>query len=214
MIQWTTKADKAFRRMKELLEALPIVTAPVNGETLIVYLAASKESISGVLMAERGKKKVPMYFVSRTVHGVELEYPELEKLILAPKWAIEPGEHEIEAGLMLVDLEGKEYTYGLRFEFETTNNEAEYETLLTGLRIAKEMKIQELIIFVDSQLVANQVNGLSKVRQLVIKQYLKKAKELLVSFPTYSIEHIKRDQNKKADALSKLASMTFSKLAK
>ncbi|GKG00224.1 reverse transcriptase domain-containing protein [Tanacetum coccineum] len=36
---------------------------------------------------------------------------------------------------------------------------------------------------------------------------------LMSSFPSYSIEHIKREQNKKADALSKLASMTFSKLA-
>ncbi|GKE20480.1 reverse transcriptase domain-containing protein, partial [Tanacetum coccineum] len=38
--------------------------------------------------------------------------------------------------------------------------------------------------------------------------------DLLASFLSYSIEHIKREQNKKADALSKLASMTFSKLAK
>ncbi|GJS94024.1 reverse transcriptase domain-containing protein [Tanacetum coccineum] len=120
----------------------------------------------------------------------------------------------LRVGMMLVNSAGKEYTYALRFEFETTNNEAEYEALLAGLRIAKEMKIQELIIFADCQLVANQVNRLFKARQPVIKQYLEKAKELLVSFPTYSIEHIKRDQNKKADALSKLASMTFSKLAK
>ncbi|GKF22128.1 reverse transcriptase domain-containing protein, partial [Tanacetum coccineum] len=54
------------------------------------------------------------------------------------------------AGLLLVNPEGKEYTYALRFEFETTNNEAKYEALLEGLRIAKEMKIQELIIFIDS----------------------------------------------------------------
>ncbi|GKC99244.1 reverse transcriptase domain-containing protein [Tanacetum coccineum] len=40
------------------------------------------------------------------------------------------------AGLMLIDSAGKEYTYALRFEFETTNNEAEYEALLAGLRIA------------------------------------------------------------------------------
>ncbi|GKG43902.1 reverse transcriptase domain-containing protein, partial [Tanacetum coccineum] len=63
-------------------------------------------------------------------------------------------------GLMVVNLEGKEYTYALRFEFETTNNKAEYEALLLGLRITKEMEIRELIIFVDSQLVANQVKGL------------------------------------------------------
>nr|GEU44979.1 reverse transcriptase domain-containing protein [Tanacetum cinerariifolium] len=76
------------------------------------------------------------------------------------------------------------------------------------------MKVHELTIFVDSQLVANQVKGLFEARQPVIKQYLEKAKELLASFPSYSIDHIKRDQNKKADALSKLALMIFSKLAK
>nr|GEU91748.1 reverse transcriptase domain-containing protein [Tanacetum cinerariifolium] len=63
-------------------------------------------------------------------------------------------------------------------------------------------------------LVANQVNGLFEARQTVIKQYLEKAKELLANFPCHSIEHIKRDQNKKVDALSKMALMTFSKLAK
>ncbi|GJZ39631.1 reverse transcriptase domain-containing protein [Tanacetum coccineum] len=76
------------------------------------------------------------------------------------------------------------------------------------------MKIQELINSIDSQLVENQVNRLFEASQPVIKQYLEKAKELLASFPTYSIEQIKKDQNKKADALSKLASMTLSKLAK
>ncbi|GKC67371.1 reverse transcriptase domain-containing protein [Tanacetum coccineum] len=59
------------------------------------------------------------------------------------------------AGLMVVSPEGKEYTYAMRFAFETTNNEAEYEALLAGLRIAKEMEIRELIIFVDSHLVVN-----------------------------------------------------------
>ncbi|GKG14933.1 reverse transcriptase domain-containing protein, partial [Tanacetum coccineum] len=63
-----------------------------------------------------------------------------------------------------------------------TNNEAEYEALLAGIRIAAKMKIHELAIFVDSQLVVNQ--------------------------------RVWIDQNKKADALSKLASMTFSKLTK
>ncbi|GKB52358.1 ribonuclease H-like domain-containing protein [Tanacetum coccineum] len=76
------------------------------------------------------------------------------------------------------------------------------------------MRVQELTIFIDSQLVTNQVNGLFEESQTVIKQYLEKAKELLANFPCHLIEHIKRDQNKKADALSKLALMTFFKLAK
>nr|GEU84146.1 hypothetical protein [Tanacetum cinerariifolium] len=51
--------------------------------------------------------------------------------------------------------EGKEYTYALSFEFETTNNEAEYEALLAGQHITIDMKIKYIAIFVDSQLVAN-----------------------------------------------------------
>ncbi|GJV62898.1 reverse transcriptase domain-containing protein [Tanacetum coccineum] len=53
------------------------------------------------------------------------------------------------AGLMLIDPEGKEYTYTLRFGFETTNNEAEYEALSDRLRISQEMEITSLAIFVE-----------------------------------------------------------------
>nr|GEV22327.1 hypothetical protein [Tanacetum cinerariifolium] len=109
---------------------------------------------------------------------------------------------------------GREYTYALMFEFETTNNEAGYEALLAGLQITEEMKIEDLYIFVDSQLVANQVKGIFEARQPVIKQYLEKTREILKSFKSYSMEHVKQDQNKKADALSKLASMTFSNFVK
>nr|GEY85398.1 reverse transcriptase domain-containing protein [Tanacetum cinerariifolium] len=52
--------------------------------------------------------------------------------------------------LMLISPKGKEYTYVLRFKFETTNNEAEYKALLVGLRIAMDMKVKMLSIFVDS----------------------------------------------------------------
>ncbi|XP_071712810.1 uncharacterized protein [Rutidosis leptorrhynchoides] len=45
---------------------------------------------------------------------------------------------------MLVSPEGKEFTYTLRFEFSTTNNEAEYEALLVGLRLARDLNIQHL----------------------------------------------------------------------
>ncbi|GJT29381.1 reverse transcriptase domain-containing protein [Tanacetum coccineum] len=93
------------------------------------------------------------------------------------------GASSSRAGLILVSPKEIEYTYALRFEFETTNNEAEYEALLASLRIAKEMKVQELTIFVDSQLVANQVKGLFEARKIIIKQYLEKAKELPANFP-------------------------------
>ncbi|XP_071719101.1 uncharacterized protein [Rutidosis leptorrhynchoides] len=118
------------------------------------------------------------------------------------------------AGLMLINPEGQEFTYALSFEFNTTNNEAKYEALLAGLRIAKEMKIEHLQAFVDSQLDANHVLGIFEARQPTIQLYLSKVRELVRSFKSFTIEHVRRSQNKKADALSQLASITFVHLAK
>ncbi|GJX02047.1 reverse transcriptase domain-containing protein [Tanacetum coccineum] len=124
-----------------------MLTDPIKGEALVMYLAASIESISAVLLAERGRKQTPVYIMSRTLQGAELDYLELEKLILALILAdflakipsAEREEMEAKettdkvpenmwklytdgasssdgsgAGLMLVNLEGKEYTYALR----------------------------------------------------------------------------------------------------
>nr|GEU91650.1 reverse transcriptase domain-containing protein [Tanacetum cinerariifolium] len=90
------------------------------------------------------------------------------------------------AGLMLIDPAGKEYTYALRFEFETTNNEAEYETLLAGICISQEMEITKITIFLDSQLAVNQIKGAYAMKQLSIKSYLKKVNTTLKGFEGYT----------------------------
>ncbi|GKC54446.1 reverse transcriptase domain-containing protein, partial [Tanacetum coccineum] len=63
------------------------------------------------------------------------------------------------AGLVLISPTKTEYTYALRLNFESTNNQAEYEALLAGLRIAKKMGVQSFSVNVDSKLVASQING-------------------------------------------------------
>ncbi|GKC36532.1 reverse transcriptase domain-containing protein [Tanacetum coccineum] len=82
-------------------------------------------------------------------------------------------------GLMLIDPKGKEYTYALRFKFETTNNKAEYEALLARLKVEQEMEIVNLTIFVDSQLLVNQVKGIYATKQPAIREYLQRTKETL-----------------------------------
>nr|GEV05899.1 reverse transcriptase domain-containing protein [Tanacetum cinerariifolium] len=67
------------------------------------------------------------------------------------------------AGLIIMNPEGMEFTYALRFRFNATINEAEYEALIAGLRIASQMGIQNLQANMDSKLVANQkADALSK----------------------------------------------------
>ncbi|GKA14802.1 reverse transcriptase domain-containing protein [Tanacetum coccineum] len=70
------------------------------------------------------------------------------------------------AGLILTNLEGAEFTYALRFNFNATNNKAEYEALIASLRIAKKTGIKNLQANVDSRLVANQVNTSYIVKEL------------------------------------------------
>ncbi|GJS22217.1 reverse transcriptase domain-containing protein [Tanacetum coccineum] len=71
------------------------------------------------------------------------------------------NEHGSGAGLILIDPEGAEY-YALRLNFANSNNDAEYEALLAGLRIATKMKVERMHVFVDSKLVASQCEGLTK----------------------------------------------------
>ncbi|GKE81246.1 reverse transcriptase domain-containing protein, partial [Tanacetum coccineum] len=79
----TPEAEEAFKQMKKLIAELPTLTAPREHEELIMYLAAAKEAISAVLMTDREGKKIPVYFVSRTLRGPEVNYTPMEKLVLA-----------------------------------------------------------------------------------------------------------------------------------
>lgn len=83
IFQWSIEAEAAFQKLKEFMEIIPTLTAPIKGKVLYMYIVASFESISVLLLAEREKKQILIYFVSRVLQGAELNYPELEKLILA-----------------------------------------------------------------------------------------------------------------------------------
>ncbi|GKA82127.1 reverse transcriptase domain-containing protein [Tanacetum coccineum] len=118
------------------------------------------------------------------------------------------------AGLILINPEGMEFTYALRFRFDATNNEAEYEALIAGLKIAEQMGVENLQANVDSRLVANQVNGTYVAKETDMIRYLEKVKTLTSSFKVFSIKQVPRSENKKADALSKIASTSFAHLSK
>ncbi|GJX20630.1 reverse transcriptase domain-containing protein [Tanacetum coccineum] len=207
--------------MKQLIAELPMLVAPMEKEELIMYLAAAKEAISAGLMTERDRKQVSIYFVSRALQALEINYTPIEKLILAlvstskrlkrPRTSVRgliladfiverpkddtldtPIEEREElpdpwvlfmdgsscidgfgAGFIITNPEGIEFTYALRFRFNATNNEAEYEALIAGLRIAGQMGIQNLQANVDSKLIA--------------------------TFKEFSIKQVSRGENKKAD---------------
>nr|GEY57449.1 reverse transcriptase domain-containing protein [Tanacetum cinerariifolium] len=78
------------------------------------------------------------------------------------------------ARLILTNPKGMEFIYAIRFRFDATNNEAEYEALIAGLRIAEQMGVKNLQANVDSRLVANQVNETYVAKEADMIHYLKK----------------------------------------
>nr|GEW97108.1 reverse transcriptase domain-containing protein [Tanacetum cinerariifolium] len=118
------------------------------------------------------------------------------------------------AGLILTNPEGVEFTYALRFQFAASNNEAEYEALIVGLRITTQMGVKNVQANVDSKLVANQVLGTYVAKEDNMINYLEIAKGLVSRFKTFSISQVPRSRNKKADTLSKIASTSFAHLSK
>nr|GEV37903.1 reverse transcriptase domain-containing protein [Tanacetum cinerariifolium] len=239
------KPKKAFKQMKKLIAELPMLTAPMEKEKLIVYLAVTKDVDSAVLMTEKEAKQMPIYFVSRTLREeyaihykprvsvkgqiladfiVErpeedsLDTPMEEERELLETWILftdgSSCTDSFEAGLILTNPEGMEFTYALRFRFDATNNEAEYEALIAGLWIAEQMGVKNLQLNVDSRLVANQVNRTYKAKDADMIHYLEKVKALTNSFEAFSIKQIPRSENKKADALSKIASTSIAHLSR
>ncbi|GJQ93574.1 reverse transcriptase domain-containing protein [Tanacetum coccineum] len=124
------------------------------------------------------------------------------------------NKHGSEAGLIFVDPEGAEYSYALRLNFTNSNNDAEYEALLACLRILTKIKVEKRHAFVDSKLVANQVEGSYKAKGEKTKKYKEEVLEIIRSFSNFRISHIPREETKKADDLSKLAAVQCEGLTK
>jgi ribonuclease HI len=95
------------------------------------------------------------------------------------------------AGVTLKSPKGDELSYVLQIHFPTTNNIAEYEALLHGLRVAKEIGVQHIMCCGDSDLVAQQVAGTYKAQNEVMAAYRDEVDEMAKSFLGYDIKHVR-----------------------
>ena len=90
-------------------------------------------------------------------------------------------------------------------DFPTTNNEAEYEALVAGLDLAKAARAMSVVIYYDSQVVTNQVNGNYECKGERMKRYLDQVKRRVDDLKAKFIQ-IPRGENEQADCLAKAAS--------
>jgi ribonuclease HI len=95
--------------------------------------------------------------------------------------------------------------YAIRLDFSCTNNIAEYEALLLGLRKLKAMGIRRVILKTDSQVISGHIDKSCKARDPKLEKYLDTVRRLEASFEGFSIKNIPRGENEHADQLAKLA---------
>jgi len=110
------------------------------------------------------------------------------------------------AGVLFISPKGEQLKYVLLLLFKATNNAAEYEALIHGLRIAVTLGIKHLLAYGDSKVIIRQVNKDWECTKEKIDAYCQEIRKLEAKFYSLEFHHIPRDNNVAMDILSKLGS--------
>jgi len=94
----------------------------------------------------------------------------------------------------------------LPIDATSTNSQVEYQTLIKGLELLKEVHADAIEIFGDSMLVINQLAGIYECRSEVLITYYEKSMRLLRKFKSFQLEHVPRLHNEEANRLAQHAS--------
>jgi ribonuclease HI len=108
--------------------------------------------------------------------------------------------------VLFISLEGKQLKYVLQILWQATNNEAEYEALIHGLRVATSLGIKRLLVYGGSAVVINQVNKDWDCNKDNMDAYCSEVHKLEKNFQGLEILHVLHDSNVTADILTKLES--------
>ncbi|XP_057755528.1 uncharacterized protein LOC130974687 [Arachis stenosperma] len=110
------------------------------------------------------------------------------------------------AGVVLTDSHGRNLSFMFRLDFSCTNNEAEYEALMLGLKMAQEVDIKKLHVKGDSNLIIQQILGGYGTKERSLALCREQVWRMMKVFDKISFEHVPRIENKHAYALATLGS--------
>ncbi|KAL5541953.1 hypothetical protein UlMin_009663 [Ulmus minor] len=179
-------------------------------------LALSEFDIQVVSPTAKKSQALAELLAAFPTTGMDVDHPDLPgelqeiALIEEPEWqlmfdgAASAGGGGI--GIVLVGPESQVITKTCKLLYSCSNNEAEYEALITGLELAESKNIKRLLIKGDSRLAIQQLKGEFAVKEPALAKYRTKAQQILQNFQGYRLEHVVRSQNRYADALATLAS--------
>ncbi|XP_025678326.1 uncharacterized protein [Arachis hypogaea] len=198
--QWTEECEKAFTELKTILSSPPVLQRPEVGKPLYLYLSVSNYSISSALVIETGKIQQPILadFVSELTQDEHNKFWELH---------VDGASSRGGSGAGIILKEGDKVVaeQSLQFHFPASNNQAEYEALIAGLKLALNLQAKSLTAHCDSLLVVQQIRGEFQVKDPLLERYWLIAKDLISKFNSFIILHVHREKNVRADILSKLA---------
>jgi ribonuclease HI len=295
---WTVEAQETLDKLKATLSHAPILMPPRDGEPLYLYITATTQVVSAIIMVERTEEghallvQRPVYYISEVLSETKAHYPQIQKPLYAvvlarrklhhyfearlvtvvssfplgeiirnpnaagriAKWSVElmgetlayaprkaiksqiladfiaewtdtqlpPPQVQAEcwslyfdgpvmkigagAGLLFISPLGEHMRYVMRLHFPASNNMAEYEALLYGLRIAIETGIKRLDVRGDSQLVIDQVMKNASCHDDKMEAYRNAVRALEDKFYGIELNHVPRRYNEKAYELTKIAS--------
>ncbi len=107
--------------------------------------------------------------------------------------------------MVIKDEQGRIVARIKKYLGPVTNNRAEYLALIAGLQEAQRMGTREVEVFLDSELVVNQINGAYRVRDAKLKTLEGEVKRRLENFSRWVISYIPRERNREADRLAREA---------
>ena len=129
----------------------------------------------------------------------------MEKLLINIDGGSQGNPGEAGIGVVITDRQGNILEEISEPIGRATNNVAEYRALIAACRAALEYSPHEAIFFTDSQLLANQINGLYRIRQPHLEKLNEEALELLEKFPEWKVRYIERSANWRAHKLAQRA---------
>jgi ribonuclease HI len=105
----------------------------------------------------------------------------------------------------VIERDGEVICEGGRFLGSETNNVAEYQALIWGLENVAALGFAQVTVFADSELLVKQLNGQYRVKNEGLKPLFIRASELVRSFKSVKIAHVRRESNAEADRMANLA---------
>ncbi|KAK0578128.1 hypothetical protein LWI29_005447 [Acer saccharum] len=221
-LEWSKECETAFQKLKEYLGRAPILSKLVVGETLYLYLSVTEVATSSVLIRLEEGVQRPVYYISKALLSVETRLTkwavELNEFDIryAPKAAIkgqavsdfiaEFTEPDAEVRRMMEDEQASGFQWKLHVNRSSNTHGSGAGIVIT----TSEGDAVECAMRFDFKATNNQVLDEYQAREEHMIAYLDIAKRLLRKFKMYKIFQIPREENEKADALSKLASATIS----